>query len=59
MGEWIKVSDRVPEEGAQVLCFRPSAGFDQIAIRTYRRGEFSGSIPVAFWQSLPAAPVAE
>lgn len=57
--KWISVFDIMPADGSQVLVFRPSAAFDQIAIRTYRRGEFSGSIPVLFWMPLPAAPEVE
>jgi len=57
--KWISVFDMLPADGSRVLCYRPAAAIDEIAIRTFYRGQFSGSVPVLFWMPLPAAPEVE
>ncbi len=57
--KWISVFDMLPAHGDRVLCYRPNAAIDEIAIRTYSYGQFSGTFPVLFWMPLPAAPEVE
>lgn len=56
---WISVFDMRPAGGSRALCFRPDASIDQIAIRMYYKGEFSGIAEVTHWMPLPQPPQEE
>lgn len=58
---WISINDRLPELDERIIAFRPDAHmgpqFDEnIALRTYLGGKFSGVHAVTHWMPLPAAP---
>lgn len=57
MSEWISVEDRLPEAFESVLCFRPSAVFDQRRVQLFKSGYgFNGAFEVTHWQPLPEPP---
>jgi hypothetical protein len=41
--EWVKVADRKPEEGQEVLCLRATSTFNIYVICTYTKGSFRTS----------------
>lgn len=61
--EWIKVSERLPDEGKTVLCYAPQFRWDivmgQLADRKMGHWERPGTgtaINVTHWMPLPNAP---
>ena len=61
---WVSINDRLPELDERIIVFRPDAHmgpqFDEnIALRMYLGGKFSGAHAVTHWMPLPAAPTPE